>query len=528
MALGNLAIRPADSGEETNSYDNVPYESYCYPVTHPERLYTVAKLFGLNPPDFRKARVLELGCAAGGNLIPMAVMYPEGEYTGIDLSGEQIGRAIHQKDKMKLSNIQFHCMDIMDITKKFGAYDYIVVHGILSWVPQDVANKILDVCRDNLTENGLAVVSYNTLPGWNFVKSLREMMLYHCSRFSDPKAVVNQARLFLDFLSENTGSNTVYKQFIDSERGMLSKVNDTYLFHDHLEAHNRQYYFHEIIKMTGERGLGYVGDASLTSMFIGNMPKGAMEKLKDVSDIVQQEQYMDFITNRRFRTTILCHASQKPNRSLPGSRIFDFYLSGSFKPAEDGAELEERMNFVTKQGNRGFQTHSKVTGALMLATSDMPARYRMADLVAAASKKYGLDEDEVRKAAEGSGLPLVMSGLLGIHSGDALHAVNVSKKPKAFEVARYQASLPGTTKLTNAAGDTIQTDVFNNHIIRYLDGKNDLKAIEGKLVAHAMSRDIEVRKDGKLISDEGRLREILSPVIGARLEVYAGSGILMK
>ncbi len=51
------------------SYDRVPYDSYPYPKTHPDHLAAIGRLFGLTPPPLDGARVLELGCAAGGNII---------------------------------------------------------------------------------------------------------------------------------------------------------------------------------------------------------------------------------------------------------------------------------------------------------------------------------------------------------------------------------------------------------------------------------------------------------------------------
>ncbi len=67
-----------------NPYDAIPYQSFPYAQTRPANLYTVGTLFGVSAPDFRTASVLELGCASGGNLIPLAFQYPDGHYTGID------------------------------------------------------------------------------------------------------------------------------------------------------------------------------------------------------------------------------------------------------------------------------------------------------------------------------------------------------------------------------------------------------------------------------------------------------------
>lgn len=78
------------SQPQPTSYDEVPYESYPFAQTHPDRLATVATLLGLRPAPVEQCRVLELGCAGGGNLIPMALTLPESTFVGIDLSARQI------------------------------------------------------------------------------------------------------------------------------------------------------------------------------------------------------------------------------------------------------------------------------------------------------------------------------------------------------------------------------------------------------------------------------------------------------
>jgi cyclopropane fatty-acyl-phospholipid synthase-like methyltransferase len=92
------------------TYDEVQYESYPYSQTQPEQLYTIAKLFDLSAPNFAKARVLELGCASGGNIIPIASRFPKSQCVGVDLSIKQIhaGQAI--VDDLAL---QIYCMTIL-------------------------------------------------------------------------------------------------------------------------------------------------------------------------------------------------------------------------------------------------------------------------------------------------------------------------------------------------------------------------------------------------------------------------------
>src|SRR5262245_26957983 len=92
---GNLWGEMSKTATETpaeapTQYDLVPDESHPHATTHIEHLYTLGRLFGMAPPDFRRARVLELGSAAGGNLVPMALGCPDGRFLGIDLSGREI------------------------------------------------------------------------------------------------------------------------------------------------------------------------------------------------------------------------------------------------------------------------------------------------------------------------------------------------------------------------------------------------------------------------------------------------------
>src|SRR4051794_35074498 len=113
----------------------MPYESVPFPQTQPARLAAVAHVFSLAAPSPRTARVLELGCASGGNLIPLAAHYPEGEFVGVDLSQRQIDEGKARIERLGLKNIRLRQMSLMDLKPKDGTFDYIICHGVYSWVP---------------------------------------------------------------------------------------------------------------------------------------------------------------------------------------------------------------------------------------------------------------------------------------------------------------------------------------------------------------------------------------------------------
>ena len=53
-------------------YETFPYSNSVFTSTHPDKLCSKAKLFGLDAPNVENARVLEIGCGNGMNLISQA------------------------------------------------------------------------------------------------------------------------------------------------------------------------------------------------------------------------------------------------------------------------------------------------------------------------------------------------------------------------------------------------------------------------------------------------------------------------
>ena len=137
---------PMSSAPLRSSYDEVPYPSRPYPQAHPDRLATVATLLGMRPAPADRCRVLELGCGGGGNLIPMALALPGSAFVGIDLSGGQIAQGCEVVRALGLRNVRLLHLSILDVDDRFGTFDYVICHGVYSWVPPEVQGKILDIC----------------------------------------------------------------------------------------------------------------------------------------------------------------------------------------------------------------------------------------------------------------------------------------------------------------------------------------------------------------------------------------------
>ena len=304
----------------SGSYDEVPYPSHPIEATHPDNLHSIARLFGLAAPIPDGASVLELGCASGGNIIPLADQMPKARIVGVDFSSSQIAEGKGTVEALKLPNIELLCMDLQEFGESYGSFDYIICHGVFSWVPDDVRNRILRICRERLSEFGVAYISYNTYPGWFGRGLIRQAMLPYVSREPDASTRVGQARTLLAFLSETIeGQQSPYANLLRNELELVAKNPDPYLFHEHLEEHNSPMFFHQFIERARSQHLQFLGESILPSMVISNLPPRAVATLSQLtSDLCEHNQYMDFATNRMFRQDAsLSRAHQTESASKP-------------------------------------------------------------------------------------------------------------------------------------------------------------------------------------------------------------------
>ena len=517
----------------TSSYDEVPYPSHAYKNTRPDSLATVARIFGMKPPDVRKSSVLEIGCASGGNLIPMAAAYPDSRFVGIDMSEKQIEVGRKAVSELGLTNIELRRLSVMDVDKSLGTFDYIIAHGIYSWVPEDVREKILEVCSKNLSKNGLAYVSFNTLPGWNMIKTIRDMMVYHTERFSKPASKILQARMMLNFAIENTvGDDSIHKRLLKTEAELLGKLSDNYLYHDHLEHYNEPCYLHEFMEKASRVGLKYLGDSRLAGMHLGNHPKGAREILGKINDIVRREQYLDFLTNRRFRSTILCHAGVQLSRTIRRDRLEGLYYTSRLVPKEplDKIDLSagKSTKFVNPSNNSTINVKNPISAAwLCVLAENSPHPLSVDDLVRKACERLNkISDDTVRRSFMNNAGNMILNGTFEVVSDPGFHTKQVHARPKVWPCAQYMA------RIKSNVPNVLHANVgFGEHLkvlVQYLDGKRTIDEIFEEFIKDFLKGDLRYRQDEKTVTDEAELRPILKDHLRNRLQFLANNAFLVE
>ncbi len=516
------------------SYDQVQVENYSFPQSHPDRLATVGKLFGLTAPDITKAKVLELGCAAGGNLVPLAEAYPGGTFVGIDLSARQIADAQSMTSTLSLKNISFKHMDLLDVNDAFGKFDYIIVRGVFSLVSKAVQEKILDICEKNLEANGVAYIDYNTYPGWHQRGMIRDMMLYHTAQFTGPGPKALQARALLDFLSTAVAGSSAYGLLLKNELELLKQQKDSYLLHDLLEDDNEPVYFHQFVERAAAHNLQYLGEAEFSAMVTGNLAPQVAETVQRISnDIIRTEQYMDFVRNRSFRQTLLCHKGVQLNRNLEWEQMRSFRFATLVSTEADQAELltENPTIFLLPSGVTMTVGQPVVKIAIDYLSRKWPQSATLEELLQTVRERTNSGTDDKALSAQQEQM-LATDLLTGYAAGVMAARLNepqmvssVSKQPAVSRLAIHQAKTG--QRITSQLHESVDVDIFVRHLITLLDGTRDVPAVLVELEKFVKRGSFNVSRDGRQLTGGDELRRVLAAMAEESMQKMARSGLFI-
>ena len=296
-------------------YSELGYKSMPFPYTTPATLEAYAALVGISAPNPKSARVLELGATYGGNIISQALFNPDATFVGIELSQEQVEKGNEVIANAGLTNVSLIQSDIASIGSEIGTFDYIIAHGVYSWVDDGVKEALLRLIDEHLAEDGIAYVSYNTYPGWHTMEEVRQLMMFsnrdktqfnHKEKVLHGKtigSIVGSQILKYDNLKERNS------KFLGALRSVLQK-DEYYVGHDHLEPNNDPVYFYQFNDHLGAHNLAYLCDADLTLSMVRSFDADIADTLDKLApnDHVAQEQYLDFMLDTTFRKSIICKA----------------------------------------------------------------------------------------------------------------------------------------------------------------------------------------------------------------------------
>jgi methyltransferase-like protein/SAM-dependent methyltransferase len=519
------------------SYDEVPYPSYSYPQTHPDRLATLATLFGMRPAPVEHCRVLELGCAGGGNLIPMAEGLPESVFVGLDLSPRQIATGQAAVSELGLKNVTLGQANLLDVPKGFGPFDYIIAHGIYSWVPEAVREKLLAICREGLAPQGVAYVSYNTYPGWHSRGAVRDMMRFHTRQTADPLARVAQARAFLAFLIESAPARRpAYSLALKEEQERLRDRLDPFVFHDQLADVNEPVYFQVFMERAGRHGLQYLAEAEVSTMLPQRLGPDVVAALDRMGgDLLGREQYLDFVTNRPFRQTLLCHQDVPLQRELGPESVTSFLIASPARCVSSPPDLRpgRPQEFRAPGGNTLGTDHALTKAALVHLEEVWPGCLSFEALQTAARARLSGAAPVVQDAeAFAHDTRELAETLLNAFTADVIElrtyagafVVEPDERPVASAWARRQAR--EGDKVTNRRHEVLPLDELTRQLLCLLDGSRDRPTLLAALLQIVTERRLVVQRHGQPLTEPAALRNALAEGLEVRLRGLGTSALL--
>ena len=314
------------------------YTDQFFRELSPAWLNYVAALNGAAPRPLDGAFVyLELGCGFGASTVVNAGAFPRAEFHGCDLIPAHIEGGRQHAAALGVTNVTFHEADFDHLLARgLPACDFIVLHGVYSWVDAEARDAVRRVVRALLQPGGIVYVSYNCLPGWASEAPLRKLLVELSMPGSDDTAQRTAAAL-----ASLTAFSRARPRYFKANPSAVTAIEaynkrDTqYVVHEFMNAAWQPFYSVDIADELGDIGLRYVGSATLAE----NHPALVLdaESAKAIAALEtdrQRQVATDFATNQRFRRDVFVRGDDTSGHAHPD--VFAAVIGSARAPSAIG------------------------------------------------------------------------------------------------------------------------------------------------------------------------------------------------
>ncbi len=493
------------SSKTATDYNGLPYASLPVDYCQPSSLAAMATIFGVEPPRLDGARVLELGCSSGGNIIPLASRFPQASFTGIDLAQSHVDIARKRIAALGLTNISIDVGDLANARFEPGAFDFVLCHGVFSWVPGATQDAILRICAESLSVNGIAAISFNVLPGWHMRRVVRDMCLIHAGSQGTPQERVAKARHALHEIAKGLKGTDPYTSVLRSEAERMRARPSSYVLGEFLSEYNTPMYFSDFRARVEKAGLSYVSDGEMATSLPEYLIPAAREKIHSLAmgraDAVQH--YTDVISGRTFRRALVVRAGRVPDAAsrVDANRMRGLHFSAQLTPGSAG--------FKDRKGRELLPNDPRATAMLTRFAAAFPSTLSVDEILGddvcdpqlVASVLKTLLGMIGRQQASAFALPLKVGG-------------DVTARPRAWSVARLDAASrqPWITSLHHRAVRMLPGLAV---LLPLMDGTRDLGALREALSNALKDGSVKPRQrlngdSGSAVSDDAELTAALA------------------
>ena len=216
---------------------------------------------------------------------------------------------------------------------------------------------------------------------------------------------------------------------------------------------------------------------------------------------VDLEQYMDFVGNRMFRQTLLCHESVKPTRNVSSDRIKHLHFAANLTSTGDTLEVSDQRlaEFCDTAGNAINVRRPLLKAALVVLRECWPASLSYNDLLSQAQLRSGSHAEQSTRDQSSLASMLLRSfaaHLIQIYSSPRCLTATVSDRPLAGRLARWQAN--SNRAVTNQLHQDVELDEGSRQLLATLDGSRmttDLADTLAQRQTNGMQHDSTVLKE---------------------------------
>ncbi len=403
-----------------------------------------------------------------------------------------------------LENADLLCLDLEELPDDLGSFDYILSHGVYSWIPPRARAGLLACIRRTLSRTGIAYVSYNAYPGSYMRDMARDILGYHVRELEDPQQKLLGAQDLMQTIVAIEDPSP-YAQMLRQHMGRMLRYSDALLLHDDLADISTPFYFHEFMEHADHHGLAFLSEADLFESQMRGVPESAerlMHNLPD--DVLVREQYLDFFKNRMFRQTLLCHIEAPIERELDERQVERLVVCSQVQPVEQssgerGPDEPPAETFATPEGFTVTTSEPLVRAALHTLAEVWPAAVDFSGLVASALEAAGPEatRELVARRLREVLLQAYLAQIVVLQGCPPRLTTQPGERPLASALARAQciAGAPTVSSLLHA--NVRLEGELEPALVQLLDGSHDRSALGERL---SVSAEVLDKALGRLTS----------------------------
>lgn len=291
----------------TQSWNHGYHVESSYVYNHwnpimPSRLRWAALIKGVDAPA-KGFRYLDAGCGQGIVLLFAAAAYPDSEFVGIDFLPSHIHHARKLAERCGIRNVKFIEADFIELAKdptSLGEFDYVISHGVTTWVAPDVKKALFKVIGQVLKPGGLFYNGYNTFPGWLDASPFQHLVMLLGRQMNTSDAYNKAYEMFYEFKEGNGAIFNAYTNIME-RLDKLKLFDNDYPLHEYSNKYWQPVYVSQMMDDLEEVKLSFVGTTALIDAYDDFLPEPVLNIVKDIKDIKVKEQIKDIVANEAFR-----------------------------------------------------------------------------------------------------------------------------------------------------------------------------------------------------------------------------------